>query len=144
MFLAVTAEESGLLGAKYYAENPVFPLAQTVGGVNMDAFQVAGPAKNVTVVGPGKSRTRCAILTAALKAEGRTPDPRCQRLKTGITTAPTISAFAKLGVPMLYIDGGEDLITGGKDAGPPLPRTMKRTAITDPATNMTRTGTGRA
>ncbi len=56
VFLAVTAEESGLLGAKYYAENPVFPLAQTVGGINMDAFQVAGPAKDVTVVGPGKSQ----------------------------------------------------------------------------------------
>ena len=49
--LAVTAEEQGLLGADYYAANPVFPLAQTVGGINMDAFQVAGPAKDVTVVG---------------------------------------------------------------------------------------------
>src|SRR3546814_2389079 len=45
VFLAVTAEESGLLGSKYYAENPVFPLAQTVGGVNMDALNPAGPAK---------------------------------------------------------------------------------------------------
>ncbi|MFM2256159.1 MAG: hypothetical protein RIQ28_6, partial [Pseudomonadota bacterium] len=45
IFLAVTAEESGLLGSKYYAENPIYPLARTVGGVNMDAFSMTGPAK---------------------------------------------------------------------------------------------------
>lgn len=115
VFLAVTAEESGLLGAKYYAENPVFPLAQTVGGINMDAFQVAGPAKDVTVVGPGKSQLD-AFLTAALDADGRTitPDPKPE---AGYYYRSDHFAFAKLGVPMLYIDGGEDLITGGRDAG---------------------------
>ena len=77
MFLAVTAEESGLLGATYYAQNPVFPLAQTVGGVNMDALQLAGPAKDVTAVGFGKSALD-RFLDAALKADGRTvtPDPK--------------------------------------------------------------------
>jgi len=65
VFLAVTAEESGLLGATYYAQNPVFPLSQTVGGINMDAFQVAGRAKDVTVVGPGKSQLDL-FLDAAL------------------------------------------------------------------------------
>ena len=68
VFLAVTAEESGLLGAHYYAENPVFPLAQTVGGINMDAFSMAGPARDVTVVGGGKSELD-AFLAAALRAE---------------------------------------------------------------------------
>ncbi len=115
VFLAVTAEESGLLGAKYYAENPVFPLAQTVGGINMDAFQVAGPAKDVTVVGPGKSQLD-AFLDAALKADGRvaTPNPKPE---AGYYYRSDHFAFAKLGVPMLYIDGGEDLVDGGKDAG---------------------------
>ena len=115
VFLAVTAEESGLLGAKYYAENPVFPLAQTVGGINMDAFQVAGPAKDVTVVGPGKSQLD-AFLLAGLEADGRTitPDPKPE---AGYYYRSDHFAFAKLGVPMLYIDGGEDLITGGRDAG---------------------------
>ena len=55
VFLAVTAEESGLLGSEYYGANPVFPLAQTVGGVNMDAIAMAGPARDVTVIGGGKS-----------------------------------------------------------------------------------------
>lgn len=115
VFLAVTAEESGLLGAKYYAENPVFPLAQTVGGINMDAFQVAGPAKDVTVVGPGKSQLD-AFLLAGLEADGRriTPDAKPE---AGYYYRSDHFAFAKLGVPMLYIDGGEDLIAGGKDAG---------------------------
>ena len=115
VFLAVTAEESGLLGANYYAQNPIFPLAQTVGGINMDAFQVAGPAKDVTVVGPGKSQLD-AFLLAGLEADGRTitPDPKPE---AGYYYRSDHFAFAKLGVPMLYIDGGEDLITGGRDAG---------------------------
>ena len=115
VFLAVTAEESGLLGAKYYAENPVFPLSQTVGGINMDAFQVAGPAKDVTVVGPGKSQLD-RFLDAALTADGRvaTPNPKPE---AGYYYRSDHFAFAQQGVPMLYIDGGEDLVEGGREAG---------------------------
>lgn len=115
VFLAVTAEESGLLGAYYYAANPVFPLDQTVAGINMDAFQIAGPAKDVTVVGPGKSQLD-AFLEAALKADGRvaTPNPKPE---AGYYYRSDHFAFAKQGVPMLYIDGGEDLVEGGKEAG---------------------------
>ena len=115
VFLAVTAEESGLLGADYYAANPVFPLAQTVGGVNMDAFLIAGPAKDVIVVGPGKSQLDL-FLEAALKADNRvaTPNPNPE---AGYYYRSDHFAFAKRGVPMLYIDGGEDLIDGGTEAG---------------------------
>lgn len=115
VFLAVTAEESGLLGAYYYASNPVFPLAQTVGGINMDAFLIAGPAKDVVVVGPGKSQLD-DFLTAALDADGRvmTPNPNPE---AGYYYRSDHFAFAKQGVPMLYADGGEDLIDGGKEAG---------------------------
>ncbi|MGI8942999.1 MAG: M28 family metallopeptidase, partial [Qipengyuania sp.] len=74
VFLAVTAEESGLLGADYYAANPVFPLEQTVGGINMDAFLVAGPSKDVTVVGQGKSQLD-QFLENALGAAGRVATP---------------------------------------------------------------------
>ncbi|MFK4004510.1 M28 family metallopeptidase [Qipengyuania sp. NPDC077563] len=115
VFLAVTAEESGLLGADYYAANPVFPLAQTVGGINMDAFLIAGPSKDVTVVGPGKSQLD-QFLEAALKADGRvaTPNPNPE---AGSYYRSDHFAFAKRGVPMLYVDGGEDLIEGGTQAG---------------------------
>ena len=115
VFLAVTAEESGLLGAHYYASNPVFPLAKTVGGINMDAFLVAGPSKDVTAVGLGKSELD-AYLSAALQADGRyiTPDPSSE---AGYYYRSDHFAFAKLGVPMLYVDGGEDLVNGGRAAG---------------------------
>lgn len=115
VFLAVTAEESGLLGAHYYAQNPVFPLAQTVGGINMDAFLIAGESKDVTVVGPGKSQLD-AYLEAALELDGRvsTPNPNPE---AGYYYRSDHFAFAKRGVPMLYVDGGEDLIEGGREAG---------------------------
>ncbi len=115
VFLAVTAEESGLLGAYYYASNPIFPLSQTVGGINMDAFLIAGPSKDVTVVGPGKSQLD-QFLEAALVADGRvsTPNPNPE---AGYYYRSDHFAFAKQGVPMLYVDGGEDLIEGGREAG---------------------------
>ena len=118
VFLAVTAEESGLLGADYYAANPVFPLNQTVGGINMDAFAMSGPSKDVTVVGPGKSRLD-DFLNAALKIDGRvvTTDPNPE---AGYYYRSDHFAFAKRGVPMLYVDGGEDLAEGGKEAGAKL------------------------
>jgi Zn-dependent M28 family amino/carboxypeptidase len=114
VFLAVTAEESGLLGSKFYAENPVFPMSQTVGGVNMDAFSMSGPAKNLTVIGKGKSQLD-AYLEAAAKAEGRTPEMEPTPEK-GFYYRSDHFSFAKLGVPMVYFEGGDDLIIGGKAA----------------------------
>ena len=115
VFLAVTAEESGLLGADYYAANPVFPLNQTVGGINMDAFQVAGPANDVMVVGGGKSRLD-DFLDKALGDLDRvaTPEPTPEK---GYYYRSDHFAFAKRGVPMMYVDGGEDLVVGGVEAG---------------------------
>ncbi|WP_228242099.1 M28 family metallopeptidase [Porphyrobacter sp. GA68] len=115
VFLAVTAEESGLLGADYYAANPVFPLSKTVGGINMDAFQVAGPARDVTVVGGGKSQLD-AFLDAALRQVGRVATPEASP-QNGYYYRSDHFAFAKRGVPFLYVDGGEDLIDGGRAAG---------------------------
>lgn len=114
VFLAVTAEESGLLGSKYYAENPIFPLSQTAGGVNMDAFSMAGPAKNLTVIGKGKSQLD-DYLNAAAKAEGRTPEMEPTPEK-GFYYRSDHFSFAKLGVPMVYFEGGDDLVKGGKEA----------------------------
>ena len=114
VFLAVTAEESGLLGSKFYAENPVFPMSQTVGGVNMDAFSMSGPAKNLTVIGKGKSQLD-AYLEAAAKAEGRTPEMEPTPEK-GFYYRSDHFSFAKLGVPMVYFEGGDNLIIGGKAA----------------------------
>ncbi len=115
VFLAVTAEESGLLGSKYYGEHPVFPLGRTVGGVNMDALSLAGPAKNVVVIGKGKSGLD-AYLERALAAQGRVasnePTP-----EKGFYYRSDHFSFAKQGVPMLYFDPGNDLVKGGVAAG---------------------------
>lgn len=115
VFLAVTAEESGLLGSAYYGNNPVFPFSKTVGGVNMDALSVAGQAKNVVVIGKGKSQLD-AYLDRALSAQGRvsTLEPTPEK---GFYYRSDHFSFAKHGVPMLYFEGGEDLVKGGTAAG---------------------------
>ncbi|UUL82139.1 M28 family metallopeptidase [Sphingomonas qomolangmaensis] len=115
VFLAVTAEESGLLGSAYYGDNPVYPHAKTVGGVNMDALQMAGPAKNVTVVGAGKSELD-GYLARALASQGRVASPEPTPEK-GYYYRSDHFSLAKHGVPMLYVDGGNDLVEGGVAAG---------------------------
>lgn len=115
VFLAVTAEESGLLGSEYYAENPVFPLAETVGGVNMDALSMAGAARNLTVIGKGKSDLD-ACLDKALAVEGRVAENE-RTPEKGYYYRSDHFSLAKKGVPMLYFEGGEDLVQGGRTAG---------------------------
>lgn len=115
IFLAVTAEESGLLGSAYYADNPVYPLARTAGGVNMDAFSMAGPARNLTVIGMGKSDLDDYLAKAA-KIEDRVPE-REPTPENGYYYRSDHFSLAKKGVPMAYFEGGEDLITGGREAG---------------------------
>ena len=115
VFLAVTAEESGLLGSAYYGNHPVFPLGQTVGGVNMDALSMAGLSKNVVVIGKGKSQLD-AYLDRALAAQKRVasvePTP-----EKGFYYRSDHFSFAKHGVPMLYFEGGQNLVKGGPKAG---------------------------
>jgi Zn-dependent M28 family amino/carboxypeptidase len=115
VFLAVTAEESGLLGSKYYAENPVFPLAQTVGGINMDSLSLTGAARDFVAIGLGKSELDQYLQRAispmglALKQE---PSPQA-----GYYYRSDHFSLARQGVPMLYAKAGEDLVDGGTAAG---------------------------
>lgn len=115
IFLAVTAEESGLLGSQFYAENPVYPLARTVGGVNMDGLNVFGPTRDVTIVGGGKSELE-ALLKRAVTDEGRVIVPEATPEKGSFYRSDHFS-FAKLGVPMVYAESGEDMVNGGVAAG---------------------------
>ena len=115
LFLAVTAEESGLLGSRYYGENPIYPLAQTVGGINMDGLNVAGNTRDLVVIGRGKSGIEDYFERAAkdmnlvVKNE---PTP-----EAGYYYRSDHFSLAKFGVPMLYAEGGEDLVNGGTAAG---------------------------
>ncbi|MGH6612775.1 M28 family metallopeptidase [Sphingomonas sp.] len=115
VFLAVTGEESGLLGSKFYAENPIFPLAQTVGGVNMDGLNVIGKAKNFVLVGAGKSELE-DLVKPMVAAEGRVITLEANPERGSYYRSDHFS-FAKLGVPMLYGESGEDLVVGGTAAG---------------------------
>jgi Zn-dependent M28 family amino/carboxypeptidase len=115
IFLAVTGEESGLLGSKYYAENPVYPVARTVGGINMDSLALNGDARDFVPVGGSKSELD-AYLKRALDAQNLVlrPEPSPQ---AGYYYRSDHFSLAKQGVPMLYPKLGEDLVDGGTAAG---------------------------
>ncbi|HYG30741.1 MAG TPA: M28 family metallopeptidase [Allosphingosinicella sp.] len=115
VFIAVTAEESGLLGSRYYAENPIFPLARTVAGINMDSLNMAGPARDFVAVGAGKSELD-RYLERVLAARGirLSPEPSPE---AGYYYRSDHFSFARLGVPMIYARSGEDLVDGGPAAG---------------------------
>lgn len=112
LFLAVTAEESGLLGARYYARNPLHPLAKTVANINMDGVNQWGRTSDITVIGLGNS-TLDDILHEVAAREGRTliPDPEPEK---GYFYRSDHFEFAKEGVPALYTDAGVTYI--GKPA----------------------------
>lgn len=111
VFLAVTAEEKGLLGSEYYAANPLFPIAKTVAVLNTDSMGVWGPEKNFSISGTAK-----LDLLDALIAEGKrqnryfTPDPHPE--SGGFYRSDHFS-FAKAGVPAISFKPGNDLLTGG-------------------------------
>ena len=112
LFLAVTAEEKGLLGAKYYATNPLYPLNKTLANINMDGVNQWGRTKDITMVGDDNS-TLIDLLRETARAQDRTvnPDPEPEK---GFYYRSDHFEFAKVGVPALYTDSGVDYI--GKDA----------------------------
>ena len=114
-FVAVTAEESGLLGSQYYAANPVFPLSKTVGGVNMDVLNLLGATKDFEIVGAGKSELE-DMVKPLLAAQGRRVSAEATP-ESGSYYRSDHFSFAKLGVPMLSAGSGEDLVNGGVAAG---------------------------
>jgi Zn-dependent M28 family amino/carboxypeptidase len=115
VFIAVTAEESGLLGSRYYAEHPIYPLGKTVGGVNMDGLNVVGKTRDVSVSGVGKSELDGYVQRWAA-AQGRRVSPAASPEKGGYYRSDHFS-FAKLGVPMLSAGSGRDLVDGGTARG---------------------------
>ncbi len=118
VFLAVTLEESGLLGSEYYAQNPVFPLNKTVGGVNMDALMPGQPARDVQVTGGDKSDlTR--YLKAAMGAMKLSLAPE-EHIERGYYYRSDHFSMAKRGVPMFYVGRGSDWVPGGKAAADAL------------------------
>ncbi|WP_017915466.1 M28 family metallopeptidase [Xanthomonas sacchari] len=115
VFLAVTLEESGLLGSKYYVAHPTFPLNKIAGVINLDAMPVDGRAKDLVVNGFGSSQLE-DLLKPIAAAQGRVLHAE-DAPQSGFYFRSDHFNFAKAGVPALYIDGGEDLVDGGIEAG---------------------------
>ncbi len=103
-FLAVTAEESGLLGSEKYAQSPAWPLSLTVGGINMDSVNVYGPTRDILVVGYGSSELE-DVLTRRATAQNRVVKPEEHPDRGGYFRSDHFN-FAKMGVPMLYAESG--------------------------------------
>jgi Zn-dependent M28 family amino/carboxypeptidase len=113
LFIAVTAEETGLLGSAYYVAHPVFPLDKTVANLNYELFLPMGPMKDVTVYGFGQSQLDDYVAEAA-KAQDRyvvaEPFP-----ENGMYFRTDHFSFAKAGVPALFVKGWSDHREHGRD-----------------------------
>ena len=108
VFLAVTAEEKGLLGAKHYAERPLYPIDRTVANLNMDGLNPWGRTRDVEVIGFGHSDLEDWLGDFA-KAQGRAIKPDSGPEKGRFFRSDHFE-FAKVGVPALYLKGGIDFI----------------------------------
>jgi Zn-dependent M28 family amino/carboxypeptidase len=115
LFLAVTAEEKGLLGAKYYAEHPLYPLERTLANLNMDGLNPWGRTRDVEVIGHGNS-TLEDLLQNAAAAQGRVTTADSGPEKGRFYRSDHFE-FSKLGVPALYLKSGIDFIGKPADFG---------------------------
>jgi Zn-dependent M28 family amino/carboxypeptidase len=110
-FIAVTAEEAGLLGSAHYVEHPTCALAQTAAVLNMDGLNVLGPMNDLTVVGYGQSELDDYLARAAGERTLR-PDPEPEK---GFYFRSDHFNFAKKGVPALYTDTGVESVEHGEE-----------------------------
>jgi Zn-dependent M28 family amino/carboxypeptidase len=113
VFLSVTGEEQGLIGSEYYSAHPVFPPAKTAAVINMDALNIYGPMKDITVIGYGLSELD-QYIEAAAQEQGRTvnPDPTPEK---GSYFRSDHFPLAKRGIPAVYPSGGIDSVEHGKE-----------------------------
>ncbi|CAA9527986.1 MAG: Peptidase M28 [uncultured Segetibacter sp.] len=115
VFLSVTAEEQGLWGSAYYAENPVYPPAKTVANINMDGLNAFEKTKDVIIVGKGQSELEDYLQDAAQKS-GRYIAPEPHPEAGGYYRSDHFN-FAKAGIPALYTKYGIDVEGKGKEYG---------------------------
>ncbi|MCA8943170.1 MAG: M28 family peptidase [Planctomycetes bacterium] len=108
LFLAVTAEESGLLGSKYYARHPTFPRERIVGNFNIDGINIWGATTDISMIGYGKnSLTALAERVAARHGRELVPNPQ---VELGLFYRSDHFSFARIGVPAAYFKAGRDFL----------------------------------
>jgi Zn-dependent M28 family amino/carboxypeptidase len=115
LFMAPTLEEAGLLGSKYYALHPLFPMAKTVADVNMDELIPWGKTKDMAIIGFGQSEMD-GYLKDVLATQNRVISAE-EEPENGFFYRSDHLNFARLGVPVLYARGGFTKIDGGEPAG---------------------------
>ncbi len=114
-FIALTAEEQGLLGALYYMQHPIFPARNTVAAINMDGINNAGRTHDIEIVGYGKSEMD-DLITRVVEAQGRRVAPDSSP-EAGYFYRSDHLHFAQLGIPVLYTSNGVDMVEGGVERG---------------------------
>jgi Zn-dependent M28 family amino/carboxypeptidase len=115
LFMATTAEEAGLLGAKFYAQHPLYPLEKTLADINIDTVNPWGKTRDIEDLSDNNS-TLDDLLAAAARRNGRAMTPNSQPEKGSFYRADHFE-FSKLGVPSLYTGGGKDFIGKPADFG---------------------------
>jgi len=118
VFLAVTAEEQGLWGSAYYAQNPIYPIAKTVANINMDGINWFGKTKDMIVTGKGQNELEDYLQEEATK-QGRYLAFE-QKPEAGHYYRSDHFNFAKVGVPALDASAGIDVVGKGKEYGKKL------------------------
>ena len=113
MFMAVTAEEQGLLGSAYYSKNPLAPLHKTVAAINIDVLPYHGKTHDITIVGYGNSELD-DYVDRAVRKQKRIANPDPEPEKGGFYRSDHFS-LSKEGVPALYFEGGVNHVTHGRD-----------------------------
>ena len=108
LFIATTSEEQGLLGAQYYAQHPLYPLARTLVDINIDGINPNGRTSDVAITGAGKSNVDDIVRKIALM-QGRTVSPELSPEYGGFYRADQFE-FAKVGVPGVYAKSGNSYI----------------------------------
>jgi Zn-dependent M28 family amino/carboxypeptidase len=111
VFAAWTAEEKGLLGAEYYVQRPLYPLARTAAVINLDPHVVLPAARNLELIGPGQTDLE-ALLVGAAREQGLRVDPEPSP-EAGWYFRSDHFPFAQRGVPALAFRAGRDLKVGG-------------------------------
>ena len=108
LFIALTAEEEGLLGSLYYTNNPIYPLENTVANINMDAFNPIGATKDVTVMGIGQTELEDYLVQSADKFDREVRGDK--NISAGLFYRSDHFNFVKKGVPGLFMGSGSDYL----------------------------------
>lgn len=104
IFLAVTAEEKGLLGSKYYARHPLVPLNKTALNLNFDMILPLGVPQSIVVTGADRT-TAWPIIQAAATSQGLEIETD-QRAHLGVFFRSDHFSLAQAGVPAFSVAAG--------------------------------------